>query len=185
MADDLFEKLERYRNRALRFLQSLGFTREEAQDITQAALVRVFEHRDQYRGDAVWTYFETTLKHEASNYLRSAKAIRRTANTLPLDDLPHADEAAVGYLWTGMPQESPETLLIDKEEAEIRARLLADAVAGLEQVSRTCMELWLAGLTYEQIAKRMGLSMDAVKSRLFEAKKKVYKRLRENDHGKK
>ncbi len=57
-------------------------------------------------------------------------------------------------------------------EAEARRRTeLHDAIAALSDGQRHAMQLWLDGFHYTEIANALGVSVDAVKSRLGDAKR--------------
>ena len=65
----------------------------------------------------------------------------------------------------------------DRQEADLRRARLGRAVAELPQGQRECLRLRIQGLTYDQIAAALRISVDAVKSRLRDAKRHLRERL--------
>jgi DNA-directed RNA polymerase specialized sigma24 family protein len=59
----------------------------------------------------------------------------------------------------------------------MRSKHLRDAITGLPTGSRECIQLWLNEFTYDEIAKFLKITVDAVKSRLRDAKKILRARL--------
>ena len=65
----------------------------------------------------------------------------------------------------------------ERQHAALLRRNLHDAVAALPDGQRQCLSLWLAGFKYDQIGKTLRITVDAVKSRLRDAKKQLRARL--------
>ena len=64
-----------------------------------------------------------------------------------------------------------------REEAALRSKRLRDSIAGLPPGSRECIQLWLDEFTYDEIAKFLRITVDAVKSRLRDARKTLRAKL--------
>jgi RNA polymerase sigma factor (sigma-70 family) len=77
------------------------------------------------------------------------------------------------------PPAPPEPDLADREEAAAQRKRLGAAVRELSEGQRACLRLWISGFSYEEIAKALGITLDAVKSRLRDAKKLLRERLGE------
>ncbi len=58
-------------------------------------------------------------------------------------------------------------------EEALRRMHLHDAIAALPEVQRHTIQLWLDGFTYADIARVLGISPDAVRSRLRDARRTV------------
>lgn len=173
--DAQFEDLyRRYYRAVVSFLVRLGFPREQARDLAQDVFVRVYRSMDRYRGEAEWTYLETAARRVALNELRRRQTRGRSGVEVPLD--------AVVAL-ANDPSLLPDDRLAEKEEKSALIDKLSTALEALPQGLRGCLQLRLQGLRYRQIAETMGISVDAVKSRLHEAKSWLRKRLGEEPTG--
>ena len=59
----------------------------------------------------------------------------------------------------------------------MRRNSLYEAAAELPEGQKQCLGLWLGGFKYDEVAAVLGLTVDAVKSRLRDAKKQLRVRL--------
>jgi RNA polymerase sigma-70 factor (ECF subfamily) len=162
-----FEELvRRYRDRLLTILEHLVGHREQAEDLAQDVFVRVFKARERYTPDAKFsTWLFTIANNVASNALRSRSRRREVgvpegngADSAPLA-LDQLAKAASGFM---------PTRALDKAE---QAEMVRHAVAALNERQR--MALLLAkfeGMSYQDIAQTMGLSVQAIKSLLSRAR---------------
>ena len=165
-----FESLYRkYYWKVVRFyVQTFRLAEEDARDLAQDAFVRFYKAMDEYRGDAEWAFFEAIARNVAYNRIRSTKTQKRSAKMVDIDD-PEAlrQEPAA-------PQ-GPD--YADQEEAALRHRKLHQAIAALTTGQQECIRLQLEGFTYDDIAKALRISVDAVKSRIRDAKRLLRARL--------
>jgi RNA polymerase sigma-70 factor (ECF subfamily) len=162
-----FEELvRRYRDRLLTILEHLVGHREQAEDLAQDVFVRVFKARERYTPDAKFsTWLFTIANNVASNALRSRSRRREVrvpegngADSAPLA-LDQLAKAASGFM---------PTRALDKAE---QAEMVRHAVAALNERQR--MALLLAkfeGMSYQDIAQTMDLSVQAIKSLLSRAR---------------
>jgi RNA polymerase sigma-70 factor, ECF subfamily len=185
--DSRFQGLYKgYYRSVFAYLVRLGFSRTDAEDLAQEAFVRVYHGMDQYRGDAEWTFLQTTARNVASNEIRRRKTKMRSGVQVPLEKLPSLPESLARNPWTGQAQASPEEDVVRKEEEEEedrRRRRLRAAIEELPQGIRSCLLLRLRGFKYRQIQKILSISMDAVKSRLHEARERLRILLGEEPEG--
>ncbi len=160
------ELVLRYQNRLLTVLEHLVGNREQAEDLAQEVFVRVFKARERYEPEAKFsTWLFTIANNIASNALRSRNRRREVgvpegngADSTPLS-LDQLAKAASG----AMP-----TRRLDKAE---QAEMVRTAVAALSERQR--MALLLAkfeGMSYQDIAQTMDLSVQAIKSLLSRAR---------------
>ena len=160
------ELVLRYQNRLLTVLEHLVGNREQAEDLAQEVFVRVFKARHRYEPEAKFsTWLFTIANNIASNALRSRNRRREVgvpegngADSTPLS-LDQLAKAASG----AMP-----TRRLDKAE---QAEVVRSAVAALSERQR--MALLLAkfeGMSYQDIAQTMDLSVQAIKSLLSRAR---------------
>ena len=160
------ELVLRYQNRLLTVLEHLVGSREQAEDLAQDVFVRVFKARLRYEPEAKFsTWLFTIANNVASNALRSRSRRREVgvpegngADSTPLA-LDQLAKAASGFM---------PTRALDKAE---QAEMVRSAVASLSERQR--MALLLAkfeGMSYQDIAQTMDLSVQAIKSLLSRAR---------------
>jgi len=170
--DERFKSLyQKYYWRVVRFyVRAFRFSEEDAQDLAQEAFVRFFESMDEYRGDAEWAFFEAIARNVAYNKLRSAKTQKRNAQTVGMDDpeMKKHEPAA---------EDGPD--YVEQQEKIARVRRLYQAIAELPSGQRECVQLRIDEFKYDEIAAALRISMDAVKSRLRDAKKLLRAKLGE------
>lgn len=161
--DELFEKMYRkYYARMYRYFRRCGVADDEAHDLAQDAFKRVYESMQRYRGDAEWAFLETVALNVLRNWVRARKTQKRNARLVDIDDRDEVPDE---------PMAPPERDYAEQEEqARNRARL-HHAIKELSEGQRQALTLWLHGLPYAEIAKALRTTVDAVKSRLRDAKK--------------
>lgn len=168
--DELFRALyQRYYSRMRRFFRQVFRVPEaDAQELTNDSFLRFYRAMGEYRGEAEWALLETIARNVGYNRVRSLTTVKRSAvQPESLDDLEatHNDPAAV--------QADPVERLIDAE----RTARLREAIAGLPPGQRQCLQLWLDDLSYEEISRALRISLDAVRSRIRDAKRLLRERL--------
>ncbi|HUP59653.1 MAG TPA: RNA polymerase sigma factor [Thermoanaerobaculia bacterium] len=168
--DDRFKTLyQKYYWRMVRYyVRVFRCTQEDAEELTQEAFLRFYEAMDEYRGDAEWAFFETIARNVAYNRIRSMNTQKRNAKTIGIDDPD----------FTGRePAAAEEPDYAEREQSALRRKQVYDAIDELPRGQRECMLLWLDDFRYDEIASALRISMDAVKSRLRDAKKFLRARL--------
>jgi RNA polymerase sigma-70 factor (ECF subfamily) len=171
--DDLaFETIvKRHRQRifglALRYTRS----REDAEDIVQQTFQKAFIHLLGFEGRSS---FPTWLTSIAINHALILLRKRRALRELPIDDS-SSDEGTTPILQIADASPDPEASYLQGE----RARILSAAVGELSPAMQRAIELQELGeLTTRETAQHMGLSVSAVKTRLFRARRSLAKSLR-------
>ncbi|HXA18709.1 MAG TPA: sigma-70 family RNA polymerase sigma factor [Thermoanaerobaculia bacterium] len=159
-ADEQFERFVRYYKRVLTLFHALGFSREDARDLTQDTFLRVYQHMKDYRGDAIWGYLQITAKRVAMNHIRDIHTIKRTAIMESEEKLKDVSDTRI--------QPADKTA-----EARQASDWLHRAVDRLDLNQRACMRLYLKDFSYVEIAQGLGLTESAVKSRLNLARKRL------------
>lgn len=165
--DDDFERIYRaYYGRVWRFYRICRVSDDEAHDYAQDAFKRFYERRNQVRGDDAWPFLQAIARSVLLNKIRDQKAIKRSGKTVEIDDpdvgeLPAAD--------------GPD--YAERQQEEMRHAWLVKAMAELPKSQRECLGLWLGGFKLEEIAQKLGISLDAVKSRLRDARRQLRARL--------
>lgn len=157
-----------------RFFVRQGATSDEALDLTQTTMLRVYNGLEGYEDRRRFTAW---LYRVARNTLYKARRREATAKRSAVE-ISH-DQV-----------ENPETMmrteggqLDDMIDAERRTALVA-AVGELPEQMRHCLVLRLYHqLSYQEIAVVKRLSLDAVKAHLFRARKRLRDRLSGFDLG--
>jgi len=158
-----------------RFVRSLtsffahqSLLREDAEDLAQITLQRAYEKIHQYRFEAK---FETWLRQIGENVwlnaVREKQAAKRAARLEPLEETAEGWSVA-STLADGGP--TPEQVAL----AEERRRVLQEAVEALPPGMRLFTQLRVfQDLQYQEIAAVTGISLNTVRSQLFEARKRL------------
>jgi RNA polymerase sigma-70 factor (ECF subfamily) len=149
---------------------ALGIVRDtdQAWDVSQEAFVRVHGHLAEFKGDSSFqTWVMRIASHLAIDSLRRERKNRRDR----LEDIGEEviGEAGEGILSTPLGVDPSANLL----RRELGERMQA-ALDALPEIHRTILVLReVEGLSYEDLAERLGIQKGTVMSRLFHARKKM------------
>jgi RNA polymerase sigma-70 factor, ECF subfamily len=149
---------------------ALGIVKDPdlAWDVAQEAFVRVHRHLPEFKGDSAFT---TWLFRIASHLAIDAVRKERLSQKDELDDVRDADvaEGAEGILSTALGQDPRENALRRELAGKIQ-----EALETLPVIHREILVLReVEGLSYEELAARLGIQKGTVMSRLFHARKKM------------
>jgi len=166
-----FEELvKRYDRNIFRIAQHITQNREDAEDVVQDAFLKAYENLEQFQGNSK---FYTWLVRIAVNESLMKLRRRRSNRTVSLDEDIETEEDT-------MPREvadwspNPEQLYKQGELKDI----LRKTVQGLPASFRTVFVLRdVEGLSTEETAEALDLSIPAVKSRLLRARLQLRERL--------
>jgi RNA polymerase sigma-70 factor (ECF subfamily) len=160
------ELVLRYQNRLLTVLEHLVGNREQAEDLAQEVFVRVFKARQRYEPEAKFsTWLFTIANNIASNALRSRN--RRREVGVPEGNGSDSTPLSLEQLAKATSGAQP-TRRLDKAE---QAEMVRSAVAALSERQRLALLLAkFEGMSYQDIAQTMGLSVQAIKSLLSRAR---------------
>jgi RNA polymerase sigma-70 factor, ECF subfamily len=166
-----FEVLvERHQQRMLVFARRYTRVREDAEDVVQQTFQKAFIHLNKFQGKSSFSTWLTRIAiNESLMLLRRGRALREVS----VDDHSEAEGNAASL---EMPDSSPdpEASYLRRE----RAQILSETIGNLQPGMRKAIELReLAELSTEETAQRMGVSVAAVKARLFHARKKLQEKL--------
>jgi RNA polymerase sigma-70 factor (ECF subfamily) len=165
-AEAFTELVLRYQNRLLTVLEHQVGNKEQAEDLAQDVFVRVFKARHRYQPEAKFsTWLFTIANNVASNALRSRS--RRREVGVPEGNGSDSAPLALDQLAKAASGSLP-TRNLDKAE---QAEMVRHAVSALSERQR--MALLLAkfeGMSYQDIAQTMDLSVQAIKSLLSRAR---------------
>jgi len=166
-----FESLvRRYDRSVFRIAQHITQNREDAEDVVQDAFLKAYQNLGQFQGQSkFYTWLVRIAVNEALMRLRR----RRPERTVSIDEDIKTDEDS-------MPREiadwspNPEQLYTQAELKE----LLGKTIQGLPPSFRTVFVLRdVEGLSTEETASALELSVPAVKSRLLRARLQLRERL--------
>jgi len=165
-----------YRNNygfVYRLFRASGVSDDEAHDLAQNTFKRVYEKLDQYRSpdEMIKGWLKKIARSVLLNNIRDRNAIKRPRVTVSTNDLVGTAEPVA--------PEPPD--LADREMMERRDVRIRQAVAELSIAQRQCLTLRVKGFKYEEIAEALKITMDAVRSRLRDAKKNLRQRLGDDD----
>lgn len=122
---------------------------EEAADATSQTFAKALAGLDGFTGGSVAPWLFTIARHVVIDMVRARR--------------PHVDLETAGELVEAAP--GPNEVAIERDQR----RALLDAIGRLTAEQREVVELRLAGLTGQEIADVLGLSLSAVKSSQFRA----------------
>jgi RNA polymerase sigma-70 factor (ECF subfamily) len=166
-----FEQLiRRYDRNVFRIAQHITQNREDAEDVVQDAFLKAYQNLKQFQGNSkFYTWLVRIAVNEALMKLRK----RKSSKTVSMDEDVETEDGSV-------PREvadwspNPEQLFRQAELSDI----LAKTIQGLPTGFRTVFVLRdVEGLSTEETAETLGLSVPAVKSRLLRARLQLRERL--------
>src|SRR5437016_10688967 len=166
-----FEELvRRYDRNVFRIAQHITQNREDAEDVVQDAFLKAYQNLEQFQGNSkFYTWLVRIAVNEALMRLRK----RRNDRTVSLDEDVETEDGSI-------PREvadwspNPEQLYGTSELGDI----LKKTIQGLSPGFRTVFVLRdVEGMSTEETAEMLGLSVPAVKSRLLRARLQLRERL--------
>src|SRR5882724_2493778 len=166
-----FEELvRRYDRNVFRIAQHITQNREDAEDVVQDAFLKAYSNLNQFQGQSkFYTWLVRIAVNEALMKLRR----RRPERTVSLDEEVKTEEDSLPREvadWSPNPEQQ-------YSQAELR-EILSKTIQGLPPGFRTVFVLRdVEGLSTEETADALELSVPAVKSRLLRARLQLRERL--------
>jgi len=159
--------VEKYQHRVIQLVARYVRDKSEAEDIAQDSFVKAYKALPSFKGDsAFYTWLYRIAVNTAKNHL-VARARRSSNNEVDVLEAENFDDAFKLKV-----SDTPEHLLLTEE---IRLAVQR-AIEGLpEELKRAIRYRELEGMTYDQIAKKMGCPVGTVRSRIFRAREAVDK----------
>src|ERR1700682_2650761 len=164
------ELFNRYKRRIFHLAQRITRNHEDAEDVVQEAFQQAFVHLQDFEGSA---RFSTWLSRIAINValMKLRKKARKVE--ISIDEHSESEDTSFRDAVTDLAP-NPEQHCIRKE----RSRILREALAELRPNARRVLELYeLEGRSMKEIAAGMGISVTAVKARIFQARPKMRREL--------
>jgi RNA polymerase sigma-70 factor (ECF subfamily) len=155
---------------------ALGIVKDPdtAWDVAQEAFVRVHGHLADFKGDSA---FSTWLYRIATHLAIDSVRRERTSQKDDVDEVNEGllSDGAEGILATNLGNDPRQNALRRELAGKIQ-----EALATLPEKHRTILVLReVEGLSYEELAERLGIHKGTVMSRLFHARKKMQAALRD------
>jgi RNA polymerase sigma-70 factor (ECF subfamily) len=162
--------IQRYEGKIFRLAMNITQNREDAEDVLQEAFLKAYEHLDQFQGNSrFYTWIVRIAVNQALMKLRK----RKTDRSVSLDEqIDTGEDTMVREIAAWDPD--PEQQYNQDELGTI----LSGAIEGLEPIYRTVFTLRdVEGLSTEETAEALDLSIPAVKSRLLRARLQLREKL--------
>jgi RNA polymerase sigma-70 factor (ECF subfamily) len=156
----------RHKGKIFALAQRMTRNREDAEDVVQQSFQKAFIHLKKFEGESLFSTWLTRITiNEALMLLRR----KRGSREVPIAESSMEDETAA-------PVEIPDSGLNPEDSClrQEQERMLSAAVNDLTPGTRKAIELRELGeLSTEETAQVMGLSVAAVKGRVFHGRKKL------------
>ncbi|HWD97500.1 MAG TPA: sigma-70 family RNA polymerase sigma factor [Bryobacteraceae bacterium] len=162
--------LNRYESKIFRLAMNITQNREDAEDVLQEAFLKAYEHLDQFQGNSkFYTWIVRIAVNQALMKLRK----RKTDRSVSLDEqIDTGEDTVVREIASWDPD--PEQQFSQDELHTI----LTEAVDELAPIYRAVFVLRdVDGLSTEETADALDLSIPAVKSRLLRARLQLREKL--------
>ena len=167
-----FRKLvERYQRRVFQLALGMVKDADEAMDIAQETFVRVHRYLPSFKGDSsffTWTY------RIAVNLCLDAGRKKGRGESVEFDERQAEVEASM---------DPPSAALAGPQRNALNRELagkIQEALGGLSENHRAILLLReVEGLSYEELSQTLGIRKGTVMSRLFHARLKMQRKLRE------
>ncbi len=155
--------VRRYEGKIFRLAMNITQNREDAEDVLQEAFFKAYEHLDQFQGNSkFYTWIVRIAVNQALMKLRKRKSDRAVSLDEQIDT---GEDTVVREIaaWDPDPEQQ-----YSQEELH---KILNEAVLELAPIYRTVFTLRdIDGLSTEEAAEALDLSVPAVKSRLLRAR---------------
>jgi len=169
-----FELLvERHERKIFSMAQRITRNREDAEDVVQQSFQKAFMHLEKFAGKCLfYTWLTRIAINEALMLLRR----KRRSHEVPFEESSTKTESALPLNFLDSAP-NPEDRCLDREQEQILSAALNELRPGV----RKAIELReLGGLSTGETALVMGLSVAAVKARVFHGRRKLRETLRQS-----
>jgi len=163
--------VERHARRVFFAARRMTRTREDAEDVVQQSLQKAFVHLRQFEGKSSFSTWLTRIAiNEALILLRKSRGLREVL----INDSAEGEETS---FMLEIPDSGPNPE--DNYSQRERQRILFSVLNELPQGTRRAFQLReLDERSTEETARIMGISINAVKARLFHGRRKLRERLK-------
>lgn len=159
---------DQYYRPIFNFFANRGFDAEDCCELTQETFLAAYASRESFRGDSrVETWIFSIAKNVWRRIVRDRNREKRKAEEISLDEL-----------MVERPLETVTENPLQRVLEEERIRLMRNALEELPELMHACVVLRIdQGLSYNEIAVAMRISVNKVKTQLFQARAKLKRRL--------
>jgi RNA polymerase sigma-70 factor (ECF subfamily) len=162
--------VHKYERQVFRIAQNITQNREDAEDVMQDAFLKAYEKLDQFQGNSkFYTWLVRIAVNESLMRLRK----RRSGKMVSIDEDVETEEGSVPRDladWAPDPEQN-------YSQSELK-QILEKTIKGLPPGFRVVFALRdVDGLSTEETAEALNLSIPAVKSRLLRARLQLRERL--------
>lgn len=162
--------VNRYEGKIFRLAMNITQNREDAEDVLQESFLKAYEHLEQFQGNSkFYTWIVRIAVNQALMKLRKRKSDRSVSLDEQIDT---GEDVVVREIaaWDPDPEEQ-----LSRGELQT---ILTEAVDSLAPIYKTVFTLRdVDGLSTEETAEVLDLSVPAVKSRLLRARLQLRDRL--------
>jgi RNA polymerase sigma-70 factor (ECF subfamily) len=163
---DAFEELfARHHRRVIHFCYRMTGDQARAEEAAQEVFLRIARAASTYQPTARFTtWMYTVARRTTLNFLRDEK---EPGEKVPIDTTGEGQDATEGISLPGPGDWDPEQVAW---EGQLKEKFL-EALQKLPEVNRSAFILNRGeGLSYEEVATVLGVTVQAVKSRIFRAR---------------
>jgi len=167
-----FEVLvKRHQQRIFFVARRITRTREDAEDVVQQSFQKAFTHLSKFEGRSAFSTWLTRITvTEALMFLRRGRSLREVF----IDDL-NGNEETTTTLEVPDASSDPEAIYSQREQVEMLSSAMNELSPGL----RKAVQLHeLDERSSEETARIMGISISALKGRMFHGRRKLRDRLK-------
>jgi len=150
-------------------------TQQDADDVCQESILKAYTKLPQFveMRDLAIDDFRSWLIKITVNSAIDLNRRNRARKVVSLDD-GELDISSSILVWEASRTDNPEGTYVIRE----RARMVARAVARLpERLRQVCFLRYVRGLSTKEVAARVGISTNAVRSRVFRAHRELRKNI--------
>ncbi|MDM7994611.1 MAG: sigma-70 family RNA polymerase sigma factor [Acidobacteriota bacterium] len=168
--DELFE---RFSSMVFGLVYQILGDREEAMDVSQEVFLTVYRKLDTFRGESsLKTWIYCIAVHKAANRFRWWNRLRRRGTVSLEEHLAKSPNQELSWNLRSRDHSPEDILLLQEERSEIERRLLE---IPLQQRIAVIMRD-IEGLSYEEIAESLKVSLGTVKSRIARGREELKRR---------
>lgn len=160
--------IQRHQRQALCVALRFTRVREDAEDIVQESFLKAFLHLRQFEGRSSFSTWLTRIVINEAMMLRRRK---HTSRDVPIEGS-SASDGSEPPLDVPSPLPSPEDSCIQREHHRLLSAAMSELTPGVRKAIKLCE---LDELSTRETARVMGLSVAAVKSRLFHGRRRLRK----------
>ena len=168
--DELFE---RFNSMVFGLVFQILGDREEALDVSQEVFLTIYRKLNTFRGESsLKTWIYCIAVHRAANRFRWWNRLRRRGTVSLEEHLSKSPNHELSWNLRSKAQSPEEALLLQEERSEIERKLLELPLPQRLAVIMRDIE----GLSYEEIAETLNVSLGTIKSRIARGREELKRR---------